>query len=169
MSGFLDSLGNEAVAPLIDRLIRQGQAFGGTSGKLTLVAAGNAGVAVWNPAGSGKLVCVYGVQAVADVASAFGVLAHITASPGWTAVTVLNKHRTSAATPGAVMQATNNAGVAPAAANTTDTLSLEAGKLLQVLPELAEVLLPPGTGMLLWLPFSGATSNVAVNLDWLEF
>lgn len=168
MSGFLDSLGNAAVAPLVDRLVRQGQAFGGTSGKLTLAAAGNAGVALWNPANSGKMICVYGVQALADVAVAFGMIAHITASPGWTAVPVLNKHRTSATTPGAAMQATNNAGAAPAAANTSDVFALEAGKLFQWTPEVAEVLLPPGTGLLLWLPL-GAAGNVAVNLDWLEW
>jgi hypothetical protein len=167
MSGFLDDLGHAAVAPLVDRLVRQGQAFGGTSGKLTLASAGNAGVALWNPANSGKLVCVYGVQAVADVAVAFGVMASLAASPGWTAVPVLNKHRTSATMPGAAMQATNNAGAAPAAANTSDTFALEAGRLFQWAPAVAEVLLPPGTGLLLWLPL-GAAGNVAVNLDWLE-
>lgn len=168
MSGFLDSLGNAAVASLVDRLVRQGQAFGGTSGKLTLGAAGNAGVALWNPSNSGKLVCVYGVQAVADVAVAFGVMASLAASPGWTAVPVLNKHRTSTVTPGAAMQATSSAGAAPAAANTSDVFSLEAGKLFQWKPEVAEVLLPPGTGLMLWLPL-GAAGNVAVNLDWLEW
>ncbi len=168
MSGFIDTLGNQAVAEMVERLIQQGQAFGGTSGKLALVAAGNAGVALWNPASSKSMVLLYGVQIVADSAVAFGAVAHITADPGWTAVPALNKHRTSANTPGAAMQATNSAGTAPAAANTTDTFSLAAGNVLQWTPELARALLPPGTGVLLWLPLAGA-GNVAVNLDWLEW
>jgi hypothetical protein len=168
MSGFIDTLGNQAVAEMVERLIQQGQAFGGTSGKLALAAAGNAGVALWNPATSKSMVLLYGVQIVADSAVAFGAVARITADPGWTAVPVLNKHRTSANTPGAAMQASNSAGTAPAAANTTDTFSLAAGQLLQWTPELARVLLPPGTGVLLWLPLAGA-GNVAVNLDWLEW
>lgn len=168
MSGFIDSLGNQAVAEMVERLIQQGQAFGGTSGKLALVAAGNAGVALWNPPTSKSMVLLYGVQIVADSAVAFGAVASITADPGLTAVPALNKHRTSANTPGAAMQASNSAGAAPAAADTTDTFSLTAGQLLQWTPELARALLPPGTGVLLWLPLAGA-GNVAVNLDWLEW
>src|SRR5690348_3248732 len=131
MSGFLDALGNMAVASPVDRLIQQGQAFGGTSGKLNLTAAGNAGVALWNPAASGKMVLLYGLQAVTDTQVTFGMMASLTASPGWPAVTVLNKHRTSSMTPGAVMQATTNAGAAPAAASTTDLLSIPPGGLLE--------------------------------------
>lgn len=168
MSGFIDALGNQAVAEMVERLMQQGQAFGGTSGKLALAAAGNAGVALWNPASSKSMVLLYGVQIIADSAVAFGAVAHITADPGWTAVSVHNKHRASANAPGAAMQATNSAGTAPAAADTTDTFSLAAGDLLQWTPELANVLLPPGTGVLLWLPLAGA-GNVAVNLDWLEW
>lgn len=168
MSGFIDSLGNLGVAPSVERLVRQGQAFGGTSGKLTLAAAGNAGVALWNPATSGRQVFVYGVQMLADSAVAFGAAAVLTADPGWTAAPVHNKHRTSATTAGAALEATNNAGAAPAAADTTDLLSLAAGQLLQWTPEIAEALLPPGTGLIFWLPLAGA-GNVAVNLDWLEW
>jgi hypothetical protein len=168
MSGFIDSLGNLGVAPSIERLVRQGQAFGGTSGKLTLAAAGNAGVALWNPATSGRQVFVYGAQLLADSAVAFGAVAVLTADPGWTAAPVHNKHRTSATSPGAVLEATNAAGAAPAAADTTDLLSLAAGVLLQWTPETAEALLPPGTGIVFWLPLAGA-GNVAVNLDWLEW
>ena len=168
MSGFIDSLGNQAVAELVERLIPQGQAFGGTSGKVALAAAGNAGVALWNPAGSASTVFLYGVQLMADSAVAFGAIAHITASPGWTAVPILNKHRTSVRTPQAAMQASSTAGAAPAAATMTDTFSLAAGTLLQWTPEIAEALLPPGTGILIWLPLVGA-GNVAVNLDWLEW
>jgi hypothetical protein len=168
MSGFIDSLGNLGVAPSIERLVRQGQAFGGTSGKLTLAAAGNAGVALWNPAASGRQVFVYGVQMVADSAVAFGAIATLTADPGWTAAVIHNKHRTSATPPGAALEATTTAGAAPAAANTTDLISLAAGEVLQWTPEIAEALLPPGTGMVFWLPLAGA-GNVAVNLDWLEW
>ena len=168
MSGFIDSLGNLGVAHSVERLVRQGQAFGGTSGKLVLAAAGNAGVALWNPATSGRQVFVYGVQMLADSAVAFGAAATLTADPGWTAVAVHNKHRTSATPSGATLEATNSAGAAPAAANTTDLLSLAAGQLLQWTPEIAEVLLPPGTGLVFWLPLAGA-GNVAVNLDWLEW
>ncbi len=168
MSGFIDELGNLAVAHSTERLARQGQAFSGASGKLTLAAAGAAGVALWNPATSGRQVFVSGVQALADSAVAFGALAALTADPGWTAVAALNKHRTSAITPGAAMEATNNAGAAPAAATTLKLFSLAAGALLQWTPDLAELLLPPGTGLLLWLPLAGA-GNVAVNLDWLEW
>ncbi len=168
MSGFIDSLGNVGVAPSIERLVRQGQAFGGTSGKLTLAAAGSAGVALWNPSASGRQVFVYGAQMLADSAVAFGAVARLTADPGWTAMAGHNKHRTSATTPGALLEATNNAGAAPAAANTTDLFSLAAGALLQWTPELVEALLPPGTGILFWLPLAGA-GNVAVNLSWLEW
>jgi hypothetical protein len=168
MSGFIDSLGNLGVAPSIERLVRQGQAFGGTSGKLTLAAAGSAGVALWNPATSGRQVFVYGVQMVADSAVAFGVMAALAADPGWTAAAVHNKHRTSATTAGAALEATATAGAAPAAADTTDVFSLAAGEVLQWTPEVAETLLPPGTGIVLWLPLAGAGS-VAVNLDWLEW
>ncbi len=168
MSGFIDSLGNLGVAPSIERLVRQGQAFGGTSGKLTLAAAGNAGVALWNPAASGRQVFVYGVQMLADSAVAFGAVAMVTADPGWTAAAIHNKSLASAATPGAVLEATNSAGAAPSAANTTDLFSLAAGALLQWTPEITEMLLPPGTGMVFWLPLAGA-GNVAVNLDWLEW
>ncbi len=168
MSGFIDSLGNQAVAAFIERLIPQGQAFGGTSGKLALAGAGNAGVALWNPATSKSMVLLYGVQLMADSAVAFGAIASITANPGWTGVPILNKHRTSAITPGAALQATSNAGPAPAAATITDTFSLAASALLQWTPEIAEALLPPGTGILIWLPLAGA-GNVAVNLDWVEW
>jgi hypothetical protein len=168
MSGFMDSLGNLGVAPSIERLARQGQAFGATSGKLALAAAGNAGVALWNPAASNRQVFVYGVQIAADSAVAFGALATLAADPGWTAAAVHNKHRTSATAPGAVMEATTNAGAAPAAADTTDLFSLAAGALLQWTPELAQTLLPPGTGIVFWLPLAGA-GNVAVNLSWLEW
>ena len=168
MSGFIDSLGNLGVAASIERLVRQGQAFGGTSGKLTLAAAGNAGVALWNPAASVRQVFVYGIQLLADSAVAFGALATLTADPGWTAATVHNKNLTSATTPGATLEATNSAGAAPSAANTLALFSLAAGALLQWTPEMAEALLPPGTGMMLWLPLAGA-GNVAVNLDWLEW
>ncbi len=168
MAGFIDSLGNLGVAPSVERLVRQGQAFDGTSGKLTLAAAGNAGVALWNPAGSNRQVFVYGVQAVADIAVAFGAVALVTADPGWTAVAAHNKHRTSATAAGAVMEATTTAGAAPAAANTIDVVSLAAGQLLQWNPDLAETLLPPGRGIVFWLPLAGA-GNVAVNLDWLEW
>jgi hypothetical protein len=168
MSGFIDSLGNQAVAAFVERLIPQGQAFGGTSGKLALASAGNAGMALWNPATSKSMVLVYGVQMMADSAVAFGAVAAITANPGWASVPILNKHRTSATTPGASLEATNNAGAAPAAATMSDTFSLAAGALLQWTPEIAEALLPPGTGILIWLPLAGA-GNVAVNLDWLEW
>ncbi len=168
MSGFIDSLGNLGVAPSIERLVRQGQAFGGTSGKLTLAAAGNAGVALWNPAASGRQVFVYGVQMLADSAVAFGAVAVVTADPGWTAAAIHNKYLTSATTPGGVLEATNSAGAAPAVANTLDLFSLSAGALLQWTPEITEALLPPGTGMVFWLPLAGA-GNVAVNLDWLEW
>ncbi len=168
MAGFIDSLGNLGVAPSVERLVRQGQAFGGTSGKLTLAAAGNAGVALWNPAGSDRQVFVYGVQLMADSAVVFGVVATVTADPGWTAVAVHNKHRTSAMAAGAALEATTTAGAAPAAADTLDVVSLAAGQLLQWSPELAETLLPPGTGLVFWLPLAGA-GNVAVNLDWLEW
>lgn len=168
MSGFIDSLGNLGVAPSIERLVRQGQAFGGTSGKLTLASAGDAGVALWNPSTSGRQVFVYGVQMLADSAVAFGVVAAVTTDPGWTAVAIHNKHRTSAATPGAALEATTTAGAAPAAANTADLFSLAGGQVLQWTPEIAETLLPPGTGLVIWLPLAGA-GNVAVNLDWLEW
>ncbi|HEU5367087.1 MAG TPA: hypothetical protein VFU69_01430 [Ktedonobacterales bacterium] len=168
MSGFIDSLGNLGVAPSIERLVRQGQAFGGTSGKLALAAAGSAGVALWNPATSGRQVFVYGVQMLADSAVAFGVMATLAADPGWTAAAVHNKHRTSATTPGAALEATATAGAAPAAADTTGMFSLAAGEVLQWTPEIAEALLPPGTGLVIWLPLAGA-GNVAVNLDWLEW
>lgn len=168
MSGFIDSLGNLGVAPSIERLVRQGQAFGGTSGKLALAAAGSAGVALWNPATSGRQVFVYGVQMLADSAVAFGVMATLAADPGWTAAAVHNKHRTSATTPGAALEATATAGAAPAAADTTEVFSLAAGAVLQWTPETAEALLPPGTGLVIWLPLAGA-GNVAVNLDWLEW
>src|SRR5579885_1443893 len=104
MSGFIDSLGNLGVAPSIERLVRQGQAFGGTSGKLTLAAAGAAGVALWNPATSGRQVFVYGVQMLADSAVAFGVVVTLAADPGWMAAAAHNKHRTSATTPGATLE-----------------------------------------------------------------
>ncbi len=168
MSGFIDSLGNVGVAPSVERLVRQGQAFGGTSGKLTLAAAGNAGVALWNPATSGRQVFVYGAQMLADSAVAFGTVAVLTTDPGWTAAAVHNKHRTSATTSGAKLEATTSAGAAPAAADTTDLFWLAAGALLQWTPELAGALLPPGTGIVFWLPLAGAGS-VAVNLDWLEW
>lgn len=168
MAGFIDSLGNLGVAPSIERLVRQGQAFGGTSGKLTPAAAGNAGVALWNPAASDRQVFVYGVQLLADSAVAFGAVGTVTADPGWTAAAIHNKHRTSATSAGAALEATATAGAAPSAANTTDLFALEAGKLLQWTPEMAEALLPPGTGIVLWLPLAGA-GNVAVNLDWLEW
>src|SRR5690242_2001974 len=121
MAGVIDSLGNLGVAPSVERLVRQGQAFGGTSGKLTLAAAGNAGVALWNSETSNRQVFVYGVQLVADSAVAFGVMATLTADPGWTAVAIHNKYRSSAA---------------PAAANVTDVVSLAAGGLLQWTPEM---------------------------------
>lgn len=168
MTGFIDSLGNVGVAPSVERLVRQGQAFGGTSGKLALAAAGNAGVALWNPAASGRQVFVYGAQLVADSAVAFGVVATLAADPGWTAAVVHNKHRTSVTSAGALLEATTNAGAAPAAANVTDLFSLAAGAVLQWTPELAGALLPPGTGLVFWLPLAGA-GNVAVNLDWLEW
>ena len=168
MSGFIDSLGNLGVAPSIERLVRQGQAFGGTSGKLTLAAAGDAGVALWNPATSNRQVFLYGVQLLADSAVTFGEVATITADPGWTAVAIHNKHRTSATSASASLEATTTAGAAPAAANTTDLVSVAAGELLQWTPEIAEALLPPGTGIVFWLPLAGA-GNVAVNLDWLEW
>ncbi len=168
MSGFIDALGNLGVAETIERLVRQGQAFSGTSGKLALAAAGNAGVALWNPPASNSTAFLYGIQIMADSAISFGAIARLTASPGWAAVPVLNKHHTSANAPGATMQATNSAGAAPAAATLTDTLSLSAGALLHWTPELAGALLPPGTGVLLWLPLAGA-GTVAVNLDWFEW
>lgn len=168
MAGFIDSLGNLGVAPSVERLVRQGQAFGGTSGKLALAAAGNAGVALWNPAASGRQVFVYGAQVVADSAVAFGALATLAADPGWTAAVVHNKHRTSATTPGAALEATATAGAAPAAADTTAVFSLAAGEALQWAPEMTEMLLPPGTGIVFWLPLAGA-GNVAVNLNWLEW
>src|SRR5579871_6337134 len=135
MSGFIDSLGNQAVAEMVERLIQQGQAFGGTSGKLALAAAGNAGVALWNPASSNRQVFLYGLQLLADSAVAFGEVATITADPGWTAVAIHNKHRTSATSASAALEATATAGAAPAAANTTDLVSLAAGELLQLPPE----------------------------------
>jgi hypothetical protein len=113
-------------------------------------------------------VFVYGMQMLADSAVAFGVVAAVTADPGWTAAAIHNKHRTSATSPGAALEATTTAGAAPAAANTTDLFSLAAGELLQWTPEIAEALLPPGTGLVIWLPLAGA-GNVAVNLDWLEW
>src|SRR5262245_51959197 len=139
MAGFVDSLGNLGVAPSVERLVRQGQAFGGTGGKLTLAAAGNAGVALWNPAASGRQVFVYGVQWGAASAVAFGVVAKLTADPGWTAAVIHNEHRSS----------TTTAGAAPAAANVTDVVSLAVGELLQWAPEMAETLLPPGKGIVL--------------------
>ena len=168
MAGFIDSLGNLGVAPSIERLVRQGQAFGGTSGKLTLAAAGAAGVALWKPAASDRQVFVYGVQLLADSAVAFGAIATITADPGWTAAAAHNKHRTSATSASAALEATATAGAAPAAADTTDVVSLAAGEVLQLPSEIAEALLPPGTGIVFWLPLAGA-GNVAVNLDWLEW
>ncbi len=168
MSGFIDSLGNLAVAPNIERMVRQGQAFGGTSGKLTLASAGNAGVALWNPTTSDRQVLVYGAQLLADSAVAFGAIATLTADPGWTAAAAHNKHRTSATTASAALEATATAGAEPAAATITDLVSLAAGEMLQWIPELAEALLPPGTGIVFWLPLAGA-GNVAVNLDWLEW
>ncbi|HEY7357483.1 MAG TPA: hypothetical protein VH590_13485, partial [Ktedonobacterales bacterium] len=95
-------------------------------------------------------------------------MATLAADPAWTAAVVHNKHRTSATTPGAALEATATAGAAPAAADTTEVFSLAAGEVLQWTPETAEALLPPGTGLVIWLPLAGA-GNVAVNLDWLEW
>lgn len=163
----LDSLGNGRVVRLVEDQIRSGNAFGATSGKLTLAGAGNVGVALWNPAGSGKYVYLYGLQALSDMAVAFGTMSHLTSAPAWTAGPVLNKHRTSATMPVALFLTTTTAGAQPAAVVTTDTLYIPAGTMFNPVYELELTWLPSGTGIELWLPLTGA-GNVAVNVDWLE-
>src|SRR5262245_20605043 len=112
-----DRLGNLGVAPSVEQLMRQGQAFGGTSGKLPLAATGNAGVALWKPGTSGWKVFVSGVQMIVDNAMAFGVVVTLAEDPSWTAAVIHNKHRCIALTPGAVLEATTTAGAAPGAGN----------------------------------------------------
>lgn len=166
---YIDELGTGIHSDVIVAMIRRGQAFGATSGALQVSAAQNVGTVIWNPANSGKNVYVYGIQILATGASIqMGKLAHITADPGWTIVPSLNKNRGSATAAAAVIESNSNVSAGPANNVTTDTVQVGVGVELQYYTELDDTLLPPGTGIEIWLPLTGAGA-AAVNLDWYEY
>jgi len=167
---YIDELGTAIQEDVIVAMIRRGQAFGATTGPLPVAAAQNVGAVIFNPPGSGKNVYVYGIQIMVDSARiSGGKLAHITADPGWTLVpAILNKNRGSLTAAVAIVESNTNVPAGPLPAVTTDTVEVSTSSELQYFTTLDDTLLPPGTGIEVWLPVSGAGA-AAVNFDWYEY
>jgi hypothetical protein len=168
---YIDELGAGIQTDLIAAMIRRGQAFGATSGLMQVASVQNVAAVIFNPPNSGKNVYVYGIQVLAAGSAAqMGKLAHITADPGWTPVAaILNKNRGSLNSAVAVVEYNLNVPTGPAAAVTTDTVQVSSGTELQYFEELDDTLLPPGTGIEVWLPLTTAGGAAAVNFDWYEY
>jgi len=151
--------------------VNDGAAFGGTTGKQTMVIANKASVVLFNPAASGKTLHLFGLQVLCDTAGIFLSVATIAADPAFTLIASINKHRGSAQAPVALLENNaNDATAAPLAANTTDTLLTQANAEFPYFgSDLVGTKLVAGTGIRIYFPAQAGAVNYAVNMDWVEY
>jgi hypothetical protein len=125
---YIDELGAGIQCDIITAMIRRGQAFGATTGAMSVSAAQNVAAVIFNPPNSGRHVYVYGIQIPCTGSQVqMGKLAHITADPGWTLVpAILNKNRGSTNPPVAVVEYNGNVPTGPNQNVTTDMLDVSA-------------------------------------------
>ncbi len=143
--------------------IRAGQGFGVTTGKQTTTGAITTGLALFNPAASGKTLLVFSAR-VAVASSSFHTLALVSSDPALgSALTGVNSRPGGAASVASASY--SNAAVTPTG-TTFDVFEALANTLTEALGGGAILALPPGSGLALYV--STSTNNWVASLKWLE-
>ncbi|WP_052888088.1 hypothetical protein [Thermogemmatispora carboxidivorans] len=143
--------------------LSNGQGYSVTTGKQTSTATATTGLSLFNPSGSGKTLHVFSAR-VAEAASSWHQLNLTSSDPALG--TILTPLNLKPGSPASVASASmSNSNLTPVGSQ-LDTLLLVSNTTIDFLSNGALIILPPGSGLVIYVATS--SNSWAAALKWLE-
>ena len=157
-------------ADIIDALVWANNAYGGTTDVQSVAGAARGAGLLFNPAGSGTSVLIYGLQisASAQANSRVGFVTSVPAGYVTTGTSITPKHiQTTLAAPASVLY--QNTAALALAAGTVFKAQIITQSPLQYFAGMANTVLRPGSGIVILVDGPVAAYTYAVTYDFVEY